>query len=95
MDWGRKGKMDLGMEETDLRVLTRQGSRKPGGIMECGFIPWHSPSVLVWEGAGWSSPAPVDGSAASHGRTGQGRWIKTVAAKGEERRELASLHTVN
>lgn len=72
-----------------------RGAVKPGGTMECGFIPWHSPSVLVWEGAGWSSPAPVDGSAASHGRTGQGRWIKTAAAKGEERRELASLHTVN
>lgn len=28
MDWGRKGKMDLGMEETDLRVLTQAGEQE-------------------------------------------------------------------
>lgn len=48
MEQGRTGKMDLG--------YGGDGSGDGAARVECGFTPWHSPSVLGWGGAGQSQP---------------------------------------
>lgn len=91
MEQGRKGKMDLGMEEVDHRVFTQAGEWEALRKHEVWLYSLAFPQCPgVGRSAGWSCPAPIDGSAASQGRTVQGRWIKTAAAKGEERARFTS-----